>query len=103
MRRIDDGDGEARSRQSRSDNGFDPACGLQGDGDRVEGGEFGAEAVQAFRVEFSRKSFPRGQNRHIELILGTLNSDKHRLRTRFHPGPSLSKRARRAALATVRA
>ena len=69
LRRIDDGDGEARSRQSRSDNGFEPARGLQGDGDRVEGGEFGAEAVQAFRVAFNRKSFTRGPKHHIELIL----------------------------------
>ena len=69
LRRIDDGDGEARSRQSRSDNGFEPARGLQGDGDRIEGGKLGAEAVQAFRVAFDRKSFTRGPKRHIELIL----------------------------------
>ena len=69
LRRIDDGDGEARSRQSRSDNGFESARGLQGDGDGIQSGKPGAEAVQAFRVALDRKSFTRGPKRHIELIL----------------------------------
>ena len=49
---------------------FEPARGLQGDGDRIEGGKLGAEAVQAFRVAFDRKSFhPRAKAPHRAYLL----------------------------------
>ena len=76
LRRIDDDDGEARRRQSRSDNGFEPARRLDRDArPGASGRKRSTRSAKALAVARDHKGRPVRPHMNVEPVLRHIDSD----------------------------
>ena len=100
--RVDHGHRQASRRHRGRNHGLEAARRFHGDGDGRDDFEPAAKLRQAFGIALQCKRFQRRPDSHIEAVFGDIDANKKRSCQVFHLRPSLSKRARFAAQATVR-